>query len=240
MLLKNIHIHNVEGETLDIPEGQLVVFTGVSGSGKSSLAFHAVHAASQKAYLQALSPHMQRHLTLLSSAEMDCVTGLCPSIAIDQKSGGKNPRSTVGTLTGIYDYLRILFARASTAYCPISGESLSPRSPTQIVEQIQELFPQQRLFVFAPFAKNKKGEFKEEFRQLIHEGFTRLRINGKWVNLEEQEELNKKVAHTIEILIDRVLSQEKTRLQEAVELALKKGGGTLLVSSGEEKEPLLF
>lgn len=240
ILLKKVRVHNLKNVDLELKPNQLIVFTGVSGSGKSSLAFDTIYAEGQRRYVESLSTYARRHLGDFQKPDADLITGISPTIAIEQKTAGKNPRSTVGTITGIYDYMRVLFARVGIPHCPISGEKVQPQSLLQIVHKI-ELFPKDsKLILLAPYAKRKKGEFKEEFAELIKRGFTKIRLDGKIVDISETLSLDKNKAHDVDLVIDRLQLGDAARLKEGVSCALEEGKGVLSVLNLTTKEEVLF
>ncbi len=237
-----VKVHNLKEVCIDLPRNHLIVFTGVSGSGKTSLAFDTLYVEGQRRYIESLSTYARRHMQELPKPDAESITGITPTIAIEQKTTSKSPRSTVGTLTGLYDYLRILFAKVATAHCPESGEAIEPQSASKILEQI-EAFPKKRkLILLAPYIRGKKGEFKEEFLDLMRRGFTRLRIDGKMVDLDESIALDKKEAHTVDLVIDRIeLTEENhSRLIEGVNKGLDLGKGMLFVIDHKTGEEALF
>ncbi|MDX8431563.1 MAG: excinuclease ABC subunit UvrA [Candidatus Algichlamydia australiensis] len=237
--LQKVSVHNLKKVSLELKPGQLIVFTGVSGSGKSSLAFDTIYAEGQRRYIESLSTYARRYMGDIPKPDAELITGISPTISIEQKTTHKSPRSTVGTITGIYDYLRVLFARIGVAHCPESGERVTPQSNTQILEQISELKAGTKLIVLAPFAKGKKGEFKEDFAELLRKGFMRVRVDGEIVELEEGMSLKKSVSHDVDLVVDRlkVDRENRGRLKEAVSSALELGKGVmscLEVESGKE------
>jgi excinuclease ABC subunit A len=243
IVLKGVSVHNLKGVSLELDFHQLIVFTGVSGSGKSSLAFDTIYAEGQRRYIESLSNQARRYLGNLPKPDAKEISGIPPTIAIEQKSAGKNPRSTVGTMTTIYDYLRVLYARVADAYCPESLERVTPISRKQITHNIIEKFPDSTIIIFSPYAKGKKGEFKEDFSDLLKKGFLRVRVNKMIYHLgEEMPALDKNQAHDIEIVIDRitVTQENKTRLIEAVESALNTSQGLVSVLNANTEEELLF
>ncbi len=243
ILLKNVKVHNLKGISLTLPINKLIAFTGVSGSGKSSLAFDTLFVEGQRRYMESLSTYARRYLSDLSKPDAEALIGIPPTIAIEQKSAGKNPRSTVGTITAIYDYLRLLYAKLSEPHCPISGEKVRPVSREEIANTILQKEENQRVILLAPFAKSKKGEFKEEFADLIKRGFLRVRVDGKFYHLEEDElKLDKASAHDVDIVIDRIsISKEnKGRIFEAIEMALEVGSGIVSIYDVDQKNEVLF
>lgn len=226
IILKKVRVHNLKGVDLTLEPGQLVVFTGVSGSGKSSLAFDTIYVEGQRRYIESLSHQARRFLGDLPKPEAESISGIAPTIAIEQKLAGRTPRSTVGTMTAIYDFLRVLFARVGIPHCPISKEPVAAQSREKIIAQVQN-FPEKKIVITAPFARNKKGEFKEEFAELLSKGFMRLRVDGEWIDLSEAVVLDPKVAHDIDIVIDRLVVNEEnaSRIAESVSTALEVGKG---------------
>ncbi len=240
--LKNVRVHNLKGVDLTLNPGTFIVFTGVSGSGKSSLAFDTIYVEGQRRYIESLSNYARRYMGNLTKPEADRIEGISPTIAIEQKTAGRNPRSTVGTITGIYDYLRVLFARVGTPYCPVSGEQVEPQSTERILSTIQNFKERSQLIFLAPHTQGKKGEFKELFDELIRKGFMRIRLDGEITNLEEEIEVDKNVAHDIDLVVDRIVlkKEEKNRIIEAVTQALELGEGVMTVLNLTTKEETLF
>lgn len=242
MVLKNVRVHNLKGVDLTLEPNQLIVFTGVSGSGKTSLAFDTIYVEGQRRYIESLSTYARRHLGEMAKPQADSIEGISPTIAIEQKTAGKNPRSTVGTMTGIYDFLRILYARIGVAHCPESGERVFPQSAEEILRQLEEWPEHTKVLVLAPFAKNKKAEFKEEFADLLRKGYMRVRLDGQLIDLDEKVSIDGKVAHNVDLLIDRLVIQkeERGRLAEAITRGLDVGEGVVLVVNAETQEEVLF
>lgn len=242
IILKGVRVHNLKGVDLTLNHNELIVFTGVSGSGKSSLAFDTIYTEGQRRYIESLSTYARRHVGELAKPDADLICGISPTVAIEQKSSSHNPRSTVGTLTGIYDFMRVLFARVATLHCPVSHELVKPQSVQQILNTLLCLNKGERLILLAPFAKGKKGEFKEEFLTLTQKGYMRVRLDGKLIDLSEVPPIDGRVTHDVDIVIDRlVLSDEdKNRLTEGVSQALSVGKGVMSVLCGERQEELLF
>jgi len=242
LILKKVRVHNLKEVDLTLAPNQLIVFTGVSGSGKSSLAFDTIYTEGQRCYIESLSTYAKRHLGEMKKPDADEISGISPTIAIEQKTAGHHPRSTVGTMTGIYDYLRILFARVGIAHCPVSGERVTPRS-VQLLIQTVGLLPQgTKISLFAPYARGKKGEFKEEFQELVRKGFTRIRLDGKLIDLSEEVSLSATVAHDIDLLIDRIVIQEeqRSRLADGIVRALELGSGSFIVVDAETQEETFY
>ena len=239
IILKKVRVNNLKGVDLTIQPGQFVVFTGVSGSGKSSLAFDTIYAEGQRRYIESLSHHARRFLGDLPKPEAESITGLSPTIAIGQKLSIRTPRSTVGTMTGIYDYLRVLFARIGVPYCPVSGEKVAVQSREKILARLKSLPPKSKLILLSPYARAKKAEFKEDFAELLRKGFTRVRVDGDWIDLSETQGLDGNTAHDVDLVIDR-LTVADARLAEAATLALETGNGTFSVFNADTKEETLF
>jgi len=227
--------HNLKNIDLELPRDKLIVVTGVSGSGKSSLAFDTIYAEGQRRYVESLSAYARQFLGQMNKPDVEYIEGLSPSISIEQKGISKNPRSTVGTVTEIYDYLRLLFARIGIPHCPLCGKEIRQQTSQQIIENVISF--NGRITIFAPIARGKKGEYKKEFENLRKEGFGKVRVDGEILDLENEIALDKKKKHTIEVLIDRInleKSKDKTRIADAVELALIMGNGLVLISSDKE------
>ncbi|MHB8762264.1 MAG: excinuclease ABC subunit UvrA [Coriobacteriia bacterium] len=232
--------HNLKNIDLDIPRDKLVVITGLSGSGKSSLAFDTIYAEGQRRYVESLSAYARQFLGQMDKPDVDHIEGLSPAVSIDQKTTSKNPRSTVGTVTEIYDYLRLLFARVGIPHCPECGCVIEKQSAEQIVDSILELPEGTKLQVLAPVVKGRKGEYGKLFEELKAEGFTRVRVDGQVRTLDEGVALDKKFKHTIEVVLDRLVMKKGIglRLAESVEMALRLANGTVTVAvvDGEEHE----
>lgn len=242
IILKKVKVHNLKSVDLTLDPHQLIVFTGVSGSGKSSLAFDTIYVEGQRRYVESLSTYARRHLGDLQKPNAELISGISPTIAIEQKSAGYNPRSTVGTMTNIYDFLRVLYARIGLFHCPISGEVVKPQTTAQIAQSIQ-LIPQAApILLLAPFAKKKKGEFKEDFADLMRKGFTRVRLDGRVIDLSEEVKIDGKLAHDVDIVIDRlrVDAEEKNRLMEGINSALECGKGVMSVLQVDENIETLY
>jgi len=223
--------HNLRNVDLDLPRDSLIVFTGLSGSGKSSLAFDTIFAEGQRRYVESLSAYARQFLGQMDKPDVDFIEGLSPAVSIDQKSTSRNPRSTVGTITEVYDYLRLLFARAGTQHCPVCGEQVSRQTPQQIVDRLLELPEGTRYQVLAPVVRGRKGEYADLFAELQAKGFARARVDGQVVQLTEAPALEKKLKHTIDVVIDRLVAREgvQRRLTDSVETALTLAGGLLVV-----------
>ncbi|MCH9612537.1 MAG: UvrABC system protein A [Chlamydiia bacterium] len=242
LFCKNVTVHNLKNVTVTIPKNCLTVLTGVSGSGKSSLAFDTIYVEGQRRYIESLSTHAQRHMGSMPKPQAELIDGITPTIAIEQKSAGKNPRSTVGTMTSIYDFLRVLYARLGVCYCPISNDRVSPQSQSQILDKIFAQKEGGRWIFLAPYIKEKKGELKEDLANLQKRGFMRIRIDETFYHLEDEIVLDKNSSHDIDLVIDRLtLSAENAnRVTEAVLLSLELGKGMMMCVNDETQEELFF
>ncbi len=230
--------HNLRGVDLDIPRDKLVVITGLSGSGKSSLAFDTVYAEGQRRYVESLSAYARQFLGQMQKPDVDHIEGLSPAVSIDQKTTSRNPRSTVGTVTEIYDYLRLLYARVGIPHCPTCGRVIERQTPQQIVDRVMEMTSGAKFTVLSPVVKGRKGEYGKLLDDLKKEGFTRVRVDGQVRGLDEEIVLDKKYRHDIEVVIDRLVMKPgiEQRLTESVEMALKLAGGTLIVAPEDAEE----
>ena len=238
--VKGAREHNLKNVSLEIPKNQLVVFTGVSGSGKSSLAFDTIFAEGQRRYVESVSTYARQFLGQMDKPDVDSIDGLTPAISIDQKSTSNNPRSTVGTVTEIYDYLRLLYARIGTPHCPKCGALIKPQTIDEIVNNIMQLEEGTKIQILAPIVNGKKGEFSSLFEELRQEGFVRINIDGEIFNLDEDEiKIAKTKTHTISVVIDRIVVKPsaKSRIADSAQIALQKGDGVLKIDviGGEEK-----
>ena len=241
--VKGAREHNLKNLDLTLPREKLVVITGLSGSGKSSLAFDTIYAEGQRRYVESLSAYARQFLQLMEKPDVDSIDGLSPAISIEQKTSSKNPRSTVGTVTEIYDYLRLLYARVGKVSCYGCGRQITSQTVQHIVDQVQAIPLGKKIMILSPIARNKKGEFKKEILDMKRNGFVRVRINGEVRSLEEEIILNKKFKHTLETVVDRLVIKESMgkRLADSVETALRHGEGSLVVVILEDKEEeLLF
>src|ERR1700686_4916903 len=231
--------HNLKNLDVEIPRNTLTVITGLSGSGKSSLAFDTIYAEGQRRYVETLSAYARQFLDQMERPDVDAIDGLSPSISIEQKTTSRSPRSTVGTITEIYDYIRLLFASIGIPHCPKCGRSISRQSAEQIVQRVMALTPEDRVMVLAPIVRGRKGEFKKEMETLLKHGYTRARVDGEIVNLDDDLNLDKRKNHTIEVVIDRLLVKPgiEHRLEMSVGLAMKLAGGLVQVAvvGGEEQ-----
>ena len=242
LVVRGAREHNLKNVSIELPRNALIVFTGLSGSGKSSLAFDTIFAEGQRRYVESLSAYARQFLGQMDKPDVDFIEGLSPAVSIDQKSTNRNPRSTVGTITEVYDYLRLLFARAGRPHCPTCGKAVTRQSPQQIVDQILTMPATTKFQVLAPIVRSRKGEFVELFADLITQGFSRARVDGEVIQLTEVPKLKKQEKHTIEVVVDRLTAKEesKTRLTDSIETALRLASGIVLLdfvdAKGTEKE----
>src|SRR5881275_2329708 len=232
ILIRGAREHNLRNVNLDLPRNRLIVFTGVSGSGKSSLAFDTLYAEGQRRYVESLSSYARQFLGQLQKPDVDYLGGLSPAISIQQKAAGRNPRSTVGTITEIHDYLRVLFARIGQGHCPQCGRPITAQSREQIIARILALPAGTRFLILAPIIRGQKGEYKDLFEDLLKRGFVRARVDGQVVRLTEDLKLDRRIKHDIAIVIDRLKNEPKVRprLAEAVEQALNLGEGSIIIA----------
>jgi len=240
IIVKNICVHNLKGVDLTLSRNQLIVFTGVSGSGKSSLAFDTLYVEGQRRYIESMSTYLKRQIGDFAKPAIESASGISPTISIEQKSAGHNPRSTVGTMTEIYDYFRVLYARVGTPHCPVSGEEVLPQSRERIIKSVQTMAAGTKIMVLSPYAKGRKGEFKEDLQELQRKGYTRVRIDGSIISLSDDIALDGTVSHDIDIVIDRLVVQtdSNTRIAEAIAAALTFSEGLCSIldtSDGSEK-----
>lgn len=236
--IKGAREHNLKNIDLEIPREKLVVITGISGSGKSSLAFDTIYAEGRRRYVESLSAYARQFLGQMEKPDVDFIEGLSPAISIDQKTRSHNPRSTVGTVTEIYDYLRLLYARIGHPHCPKCGRPISQQSAQQIIDAIMALPQGTKVQIIAPVVRGRKGEYKKTFEELRQEGFTRVRVDGVVRTLYEEIELAKQRKHTIEIVVDRVIVEQKkrARIADSIETALKHGGGVVVILTADGTE----
>ncbi|WP_170344478.1 MULTISPECIES: excinuclease ABC subunit UvrA [Ruegeria] len=243
--LKNIEVrgareHNLKGIDVDIPRDQLVVITGLSGSGKSSLAFDTIYAEGQRRYVESLSAYARQFLDMMEKPDVDHISGLSPAISIEQKTTSKNPRSTVGTVTEIYDYLRLLFARAGTPYSPATGQPIEAQQVQDMVDRIMTMEEGTRGYLLAPIVRDRKGEYRKEFLELRKQGFQRVKVDGQFYELDEPPTLDKKFRHDIDVVVDRIVVREgmETRLADSLRTALDLADGiAILETAPREGEP---
>lgn len=245
IIIKGANQHNLKNVDLELPKNELIVFTGVSGSGKSSLAFDTIFAEGQRRYVESLSTYARQFLGQMDKPDVESIEGLSPSISIDQKSTSNNPRSTVGTVTEIYDYLRLLFARIGIPHCPECGDEIKPQSIDEIVDKIMKLPEGSKIQIIAPVVRGKKGEFVSLINDLKQEGFVRVRVDGEIYNLDEVDandiEIKKTQKHNIDVIVDRIVVKEsaKSRIADSAQTALHKANGLMSVDVNGEKE-LIF
>ncbi len=240
IVIKGAREHNLKNVDLTIPRDQFIVFTGLSGSGKSSLAFDTLYAEGQRRYVESLSSYARQFLGQMDKPDVDYIDGLSPAISIDQKTTSKNPRSTVGTITEIYDYMRLLFARIGVPHCPVCGREIRPQTVDQIVDQIMAYPEGTRFQLLSPIIRGKKGAFQKELEAVRKSGFVRVRIDGILYDLSETIQPDKNKKHNVEVVVDRLILKEsiRARLADSVETATKLSGGLLLVVFGDETEQL--
>ena len=231
LIIRGAREHNLKGIDLDLPRDAMIVFTGLSGSGKSSLAFDTVFAEGQRRYVESLSSYARQFLGQMDKPDVDFIEGLSPAVSIDQKSTSRNPRSTVGTVTEVYDYLRLLYARAGVQHCPVCDAVISSQTPQQIVDRVRSMDEGTRFQVLAPVVRGRKGEYSELFTELQSRGFSRVRVDGETHRLGEVPELSKKLKHDIEVVVDRLVVREgiRQRLTDSVETALGLADGLVIV-----------
>ena len=234
--------HNLRSIDVDLPRNSLVVITGLSGSGKSSLAFDTIYADGQRRYVESLSAYARQFLELMQKPDVDSISGLSPAIAIEQKTTSRNPRSTVGTVTEIYDYLRLLYARIGIPYSPATGLPIESQTVSQMVDRIMALPEGSRLYLLAPVVRGRKGEYRKELADFQRQGFQRVRIDGKLYELDEAPKLNKKIKHDIELVVDRLVLAPglEQRLAESIETALGHADGLVIVDNADSGEQLLL
>src|SRR5919107_1183512 len=233
--VRGARVHNLKEIDVDIPRDQLVVITGLSGSGKSSLAFDTLYAEGQRRYVESLSAYARQFLEQMEKPDVDLIEGLSPAISIEQKTTGSNPRSTVGTVTEIYDYLRLLFANVGIPHCPRCGLEIASQSLDRIVELVLSYAQDTRINVLAPVVRGRKGEFRKELEALKARGFTRARIDGQFRSLEEDIKLERRRNHTIEVVVDRVIVRGgvERRLTESIDVALNLADDIVVINTFE-------
>jgi len=246
-MLKNIVIkgakeHNLKNISLNIPKNKFVVITGLSGSGKSSLAFDTIYAEGQRRYVESLSAYARQFLDKMKKPNVDLIEGLSPAISIEQKNTSKNPRSTVATVTEIYDYMRVLYARVGVPYSPFTGKRIQSQTVSQMVDKIKELPKKSTIYLFAPVVRGRKGEYKKDISGYKRRGFRKIKVDGKLYDIDKVPDLNKKIKHDISILVDRIIlnSNLGNRLAESIEVALNLSNGLLLVEYENETLPAKF
>ena len=230
LIVRGASEHNLKGVDIDLPRDELIVFTGLSGSGKSSLAFDTIFAEGQRRYVESLSSYARQFLGQMEKPAVDFIEGLSPAVSIDQKSTNHNPRSTVGTITEVYDYLRLLYARIGIPHCPTCGAVIERQTPQQIVDQIMDMEQGLRFQILAPVVRTRKGEFVDLFENLSAQGYVRVRVDGTTYHISDVPKLEKQVKHNIEVVIDRlsVKPTQKQRLTDSVETALNLADGVVI------------
>ena len=231
IIIRGARQHNLKNINVEIPKNKLVVITGVSGSGKSSLAFDTLYAEGYRRFVESLSAYARQFLGVMEKPDVDDIEGLSPAIAIDQKTTSKNPRSTVGTVTEIYDYLRVLFANIGKPHCPVCGKALEGLSPQQVLNQIMEKHKGKKVIITAPVVRGKKGEFRDFLQGIKKLGYSRVRVDGEIYRIEEVPPLNKNKKHDIEVVIDRLTVNEdnRSRLLSDIEKAFEIANGLVKV-----------
>ena len=251
IIVRGARMHNLKNISVSIPRNKLTVVTGVSGSGKSTLAFDTIFAEGQRRYVESLSAYARQFIAQMEKPDVDGIEGLSPAISIDQKSAPRNPRSTVGTVTEIYDYMRLLWAKVGKVHCTVCGKMLERQSASQIVDVITKMPEGRKIFLLAPLVEGRKGEHMKILDAVRKEGFVRLRIDGTVVTVDEEVKLDPKKSHTIEIVVDRLIVRDldvkessvnpnRTRLADSVELCLKKGEGAMIVQDADTGEETRF
>ena len=242
IVIKGAKEHNLKNINIEIPRDKLVVITGLSGSGKSSLAFDTLYAEGQRRYVESLSAYARQFLGLMEKPDVESIDGLSPAISIDQKTTSKNPRSTVGTVTEIYDYIRLLYARIGVPYCPKCGKKIEKQTIDQIIDNILELEEGTRIQVLAPIVRGRKGEFVKQLEEFQKEGFVRARVDGEMVELSDDLQIDRKKKHNIELIVDRLVIKDdiRSRLTESVETALKHANNIVIIDDATHKKEMLF
>ena len=246
--LKSIQVrgareHNLKNVNIDLPRDKLIVITGLSGSGKSSLAFDTIYAEGQRRYVESLSAYARQFLELQGKPDVDSIEGLSPAISIEQKTTSKNPRSTVGTVTEIYDYMRLLWARVGIPYSPATGLPITSQTVSQMVDRVMTIPKDTKLYILAPIVRGRKGEYKKELAQLMKDGFQRAKINGEFYRIEDAPDLDKKFKHDIDVVVDRVVVRDglETRLADSLETALRLADGLAVAEHADNaEERMLF
>ncbi len=242
IVIKNAKVHNLKNINLEIPRDKLVVITGLSGSGKSSLAFDTLYAEGQRRYVESLSAYARQFLGLMEKPDVESIEGLSPAISIDQKTTSKNPRSTVGTVTEIYDYIRLLYARIGVPYCPKCGKKIEKQTIDQIVDNVMELEEGTKIQVLSPIIRGRKGEFVKQLEELQKEGFVRARVDGEMYELSDDIVIDRKKKHNIEIIVDRLVIKPdiRSRLTESIEVALKHANNLVLIQDATNNKETLY
>ncbi|HET7378370.1 MAG TPA: excinuclease ABC subunit UvrA, partial [Anaerolineae bacterium] len=241
IIVRGARTHNLKNINVDIPRNQMVVITGLSGSGKSSLAFDTIFAEGQRRYVESLSAYARQFLGQMEKPDVDQIEGLSPAVSIDQRGASSNPRSTVGTVTEIYDYLRLLYARVGIPHCPLCGREVQMQTSDQIVDAVQALPEGTRLQILAPLIKDRKGHHQPVFEDVRKAGFVRVRVDGELHDVNDQFELDRYKNHTIEAVVDRLVIKpdlDRARLSDSIETALKLGDGAVIVNEVNGKDSI--
>ena len=231
IVVKGAKEHNLKNLSVEIPRDQFVVITGLSGSGKSSLAFDTIYAEGQRRYVESLSSYARQFLDRMKKPNVDLIEGLSPAISIEQKTTSKNPRSIVATVTEIYDYMRVLYARVGVPYSPFTGLPIKSQTISEMVDKILDLPKPSRIFIYSPIVRGRKGEYKKEILSLKKRGFSKIKIDDKLFDIDETPDLNKKITHNLDVLIDKFLNKkdEQKRMAESLESALSLSDGLVYV-----------
>mgnify|MGYP006102281093 CR=1 FL=1 len=231
--------HNLQNVNINIPRDKLTVITGLSGSGKSSLAFDTIYAEGQRRYVESLSAYARQFLELMQKPDVDIIEGLSPAISIEQKTTSRNPRSTVGTVTEIYDYMRLLFARTGVPHSPTTGKPIESQTISEMVDRVMNMPKNTRIYLLAPIVRGRKGEYKKELQELAKRGFQRVRIDGSLYDIEEAPELEKKIKHDIEVVVDRLVIRDglQERLADSFETALNLSDGVAFIDEANTSTP---
>ena len=236
IIVKGARVHNLKNIDIEIPRDSLVVFTGLSGSGKSSLAFDTIYAEGQRRFMETLSAYARQFIGGIERPDVDKIEGLSPSISIEQKTISQNPRSTVGTVTEIYDFLRLLFARCGTQYSPDSGKAVTRQNIDQILDNVGRFKEGTKISILAPVIKGRKGHYRELFEEISSDGYTKVRVDGEVMEIIPEMKIERFKIHDIEIVIDRVVVNDKSRLRikDSIETALRHGQGLVIINDGKE------
>jgi excinuclease ABC subunit A len=234
--------HNLKNVDVELPRDKLVVITGLSGSGKSSLAFDTIYAEGQRRYVESLSAYARQFLELMQKPDVDHIEGLSPAISIEQKTTSRNPRSTVGTVTEIYDYMRLLWARVGIPYSPATGLPIVSQTVSQMVDRLMTLEDGTRLYLLAPIVRGRKGEYRKEFADLMKRGFQRAKVDGELYEISEVPALNKKLKHDIDVVVDRIVLRKgiESRLADSLEIALDLADGIAFAENADDGERMIF